>query len=250
MKDSLEHFDIEYSKTFNPPKDISFIFYNKKTWQTVRNLIPAANCCVDFGSGGGTLLYNVADQLKDRDCLLIGVDFSIRAIKQAKNFVPRANFLCAKILETPIERESCDLALSTMTIEHIDDQAFLREMHSVLKRGGYLVVTSVLKTAFGWYYLKNSKGESVLELSHLREYASEAEFRALLELAGFQVMQCETARIRFPLVDPILKILMNRMGWSFLRHSTSSSLGNWIRKITRVPVPGYYAIEAVCRKVD
>jgi hypothetical protein len=52
------------------------------------------------GSGGGTLLYNIADQLKGRDCLLIGIDFSITAIKQAKNFVPCANFLCAKLLKT------------------------------------------------------------------------------------------------------------------------------------------------------
>jgi hypothetical protein len=137
-----------------------------------------------------------------------------------------------------------------MTIEHVDDRAFLCEVRSVLRPGGCLVVTSVLKTTFAWYYLKNAKGESVLELSHLREYASEAEFRALLERAGFQVMQCETARIRFPLVDPILKILMNKMGLSFLRHSTSSFLGNWIRKITRIPVPGYYAVEAICKKVD
>ncbi len=114
--------------------------------------------------------------------------------------------------------------------------------------GGYLVATSVLKTPYAWYYLKNNKGESVLELSHLREYSSQDEFINILEKADFKVLQCETARIKFPLIDPFCKLLMNKTGWSFFRHTTSSSFGNFMRELTRVPMPGYFAIEAVCQK--
>lgn len=249
MKETQEHFDCEYTKTFDPPKDVSFIFYNKKTWEKVRSLIPCVKICADFGCGGGTLLYNIALVSKDHSVKLIGIDFSIIAIRQAKNLVPLADFLYTDIFEAPLRPCSCDLILSTMTIEHVDDRAFLREVRSVLRPSGYFVVTSVLKTSFGWYYLKNDNGESVLELSHLREYRSEAEFRKLLENEGFKVLLCETARIRFPVIDPIFKFLMNKTGWSFLRHTTSSTIGNFLRKLTRFPVPGYYAIEAVCQKI-
>ena len=132
----------------------------------------------------------------------------------------------------------------------MDDHAFLREAYSLLKIGGHLILTSVLKTSWAYYYLKNSCGERVLETSHLREYGTKKEFIELIEDKGFKVNQCETASIRFPFVDPFFKFLMNTAGLTFLSHITSSRFGNLLRKASRIPIPGYYSIEAVCRKID
>ncbi|MDP2943892.1 MAG: class I SAM-dependent methyltransferase [Candidatus Omnitrophota bacterium] len=249
MENKREYFDSSWTRTFDPPRDIAFVVYSKKTWRALQDLLPYSGICVDFGCGGGTLLYNIARVSKDHNLRLLGIDLSINALKQAKNFVPQANLLCADFLKLPLRANSCNLILSTMTIEHVDDHLFLREIYSVLKSGGYLIVNSVLKRPLGWYYLKNTSGESVLESSHLREYKSKEEFIRLFENERFEVQQCNIVQISFPLIDPIFKFLMNKSGWYFLRHTTSCTIGNFLRKLTRFPILGYYAIEVCCKKI-
>src|SRR3972149_1139892 len=179
------HFESSYEPEFDPPRDIDFIFYCSDTWKAVRRLARSARVVIDLGSGGGTLLYNVA---RSTAGTVAGVDFSLKAIKGASRLVPRAGFACGDLLNLPVRDRAADLVLSTMVIEHLDDEAFLKEAWRVLKPGGCLAITSVMR------------------------------------------------------------MLMRRGGISSLKGFTSSQTGNFLRKAARVPVPGYYSIEALCIK--
>ena len=242
---SRSHFESSYETEFDPPRDIDFIFYCRDTWKAVRRLARGARVVIDLGSGGGTLLYNVA---RCATGVVAGIDFSMSAIRGAARLVPAAGFACGDLLSLPVRDRAAYLVLSTMVIEHLDDRAFLKEAWRILKPGGCLVVTSVMKRPWAWYYLKNNSGERVLEATHLREYGSIEEFTALLGQSGFRVARCEASPIRFPVLDPVMRALFRRGGVSSLKGFTSSRAGNLLRKAARVPVPGYYSIEALCVK--
>src|SRR3990172_10041927 len=79
------HFESSYETEFDPPRDIDFIFYCSDTWKAVRRLARGARVVIDLGSGGGTLLYNVA---RCATGVVAGIDFSMSAIRGAARLVP------------------------------------------------------------------------------------------------------------------------------------------------------------------
>lgn len=200
---------------------------------------------MDLGAGGGTLLYNVSRVTKTE---LIGVDFSEVALLQLKMLVPKAKILKEDVTATSLNNESCDFCLSAMIIEHVDDNKFLKEIHRVLKPGGYLLITTILRSRNAWYFYKDKEGKSVLEPSHLREYASLNSFLKLLNRNGFAVLKAKTPRVKFPLIDPFLKCLFRFLRKDFWAKFPTAKPIEFVRKISRVPIPGYYAIEVISEK--
>jgi SAM-dependent methyltransferase len=164
--------------------------------------------------------------------------------------VPKARILKEDVSKTSLSNESCDFCLSTMVIEHVDDNEFLKEVYRILRPRGWFLITTVLRRKNAWYFYKNIEGETVLESSHLREYTSVSNFLSLLKTNGFVVVKIKTPRIKFPLIDPFLKILVRFFKNDFLRRLPTTKPVETFRKITRIPIPGYYAIEVVAQKRD
>ena len=126
-----------------------------------------------------------------------------------------------------------------------DDKSFIKEAYRTLKPGGYFFVTSVIKTKGAWYFYKNASGESVLEPSHLKEYKSIQEFENVLKPMGFTIIQSSSPRIRYPLLDPLLKLLMKFFGIkNLLRWKAVERL----RLSIRLPIPGFFAAEVLAKK--
>lgn len=242
---SHNHFKRQWTTTFYPPKNIAFVIYDKEIWHFIQGFLKGSVRIVDLGAGGGTLLFNIS---KVTQAQLIAVDFSSEALAQLKKMVPEAKILEEDVVETSIDNASCDFVLSTMTIEHVNDTKLLQEVYRIVKEHGYFLVTTVLKTPRAWYFYKNRDGVIVLEPSHLREYTSVQNFLALLNRHGFKIMKAKTPKIKFPLVDPILKLLFRIFKTKFWGKLPTTRPLEYIRKITRVPIPGYYAIEVVAQK--
>jgi ubiquinone/menaquinone biosynthesis C-methylase UbiE len=72
-----------------------------------------------------------------------GIDIGPRLIERCRKKSPNARFIEASVSALPFNTESFDIVLCTEVIEHVEDQkkAF-SETYRVLKKGGYLVLTT------------------------------------------------------------------------------------------------------------
>lgn len=240
-----EHFKTQWNKAVFSPKDVQFVVYSKEIWEFAKKILVNCKIVIDLGAGGGTLLYNVK---RITTANLIAVDFSHEALPYLKAMVPEAKIVINNITETSFKDERIDFCFSTMTIEHVDDNKFIQEVYRIMKPGGYFFVTTVLKKKWAYFFYKNKDGIMVLEPSHLREYGSLKEFVEKLTTYGFKVLKLDTPRIKFPLIDPLLKSIFKIIKSELLNSLFSTKPIEYLRKITRFPIPGYYAIEVIVQK--
>ena len=211
-------------------------------WKLCLKYLKESDLVADYGSGGGTLLYNLA---KFENARVIGIEKAESAIMQSKSLNPQLDVIRGDILNTPFKSESIDFIFSTMAIEHVDDKKFSEEVFRTLRPGGYFFVTSVIKSKNAWYFYKNTAGETVLEPSHLKEYKSIQEFKNILKPVGFTIVKSSAPRIRFSLLDPLFKLVIkyakikNLIGWKSIE---------FLRLLTKIPIPGYFAVEVLAKK--
>jgi len=190
----------------------------------------------DFGCSNGDLLY-LLQRINNRN-LFFGIDISDEIILRNKKKNNDIIFSCQDLLNTNFEENFFDLIISSMVIEHIkNDKEMIEEIHRVLNKDGILVIISVLKKDNAWYYLKNKNGESVLELSHVKEYKTIEDFTNLFDKNKFNIILTKIEQIKFPFIDFFLRRIkiLNRLNLSFLR-------------AIRIPVKGYYSIECIVSK--
>jgi len=241
-----KHFENQYQrKGFFSPKDISFLIYDQEIWSLAKMLLQDSKVAVDLGAGGGTLLYN-ASQVSPTQ--LIAVDFSDVAVESLKKMFPQATILKEDVTQTSLANGSCDFLMSTMTIEHVDDHKFLKEANRILRDKGHFLVTTVMRAPGAWYLYKDKEGKSVLEPTHLREYPSLERFLDLLREYGFKTLKAKTPRIKYPLVDPLVKLVFGFLKNDFWNSLPAGRPIEFLRKISRIPIPGYYAIEVIAQK--
>ena len=239
-----EYFKNQYGKQHGTPKHIRFVIYDDKMWRLCLKHIKASNWVADYGSGGGTLLYNVAQFSNAR---LLGVEQVELPAIQSKALIPELNVVRGNIMDTPLKNECIDFVFSTMVIEHVDDKNFTEEVYRTLKPGGYFFVTSVIKTKNAWYFYKNTAGETVLDPSHLKEYKSIQEFEEVFDSIGFTIVKSNTSRIRYPVLDPLLKWLVKFAG---MQNLLEWKIVEFLRLSTQIPIPGYFAGEVLAKKIE
>lgn len=135
---------------------------------------------------------------------------------------------------------SLDFVISTMVMEHVlDERRYLDEIRRLLRPGGRAYVTTVFKRRWAWYFRKRGE-ETVLDPSHLREYVDLEAFEALVMEPGrfAKLLALELVPLRFPLLDPLLFRVGDRLGTGAVR---------WLRR-ARVPIPGYFSLEFVVER--
>ena len=237
-----QHFENQWSNYYGSPKNISFVIYDNSMWKLCLKYLKASDLVADYGSGCGTLLYNLA---KFSNARVIGIEQAESAIIQSKLLTPQLDIIRGDILNTPLKRQSIDFIFSTMVVEHVDDEIFLEEVSRTLRPGGYFFVTSVVKSKNAWYFYKNTAGETVLESSHLREYKSIQEFENLLKPLDFTIIKSSAPRICFSLLDPLFKLVVE---FGKIKNLFSWKPIELLRLSTKIPIPGYFAVEVLAKK--
>ncbi|MEI6631165.1 MAG: class I SAM-dependent methyltransferase [bacterium] len=250
MGSNKKYFDDCYKWSLEPVKDITFSLYSANTWETFRKYICDDKAIIDLGCGAGVLLYNI-HKVASRfiNCNVVGYDFAEESISLARQLCPGVIFKTGGILNTEFKSNTFDIIASTMAIEHVDDEMFIKEIARIIKPNGILLLTTVMKKKWAWYYLKNKNGKRVLELTHLREYANPQELISKLRKYGFKTVFLETPAIKFSILDFVLirlaKIFKKRL---FLEIAAKDIIVK-LRKIFKVTVPGYFAIEIIATRI-
>jgi len=111
--------------------------------QAIGSLLDAVNAkpklkVLDLCCGQG----NVSEALANRDCHVIGVDFSPAMLALADARVPDAVFIRADAQELPFGNQEFDIVVSNLGVCHVPDQPrALSEARRVLRRGGRFAMT-------------------------------------------------------------------------------------------------------------
>lgn len=214
-------------------------------------LLPNASRIADLGCSHGTNLIEMtrlAPQAK-----IVGFDFSDVALGKAKTFTKgneNISFQQIDFLNEAIGKEEFDLAFCSQVIEHIPgDARFLENVAASMKQGGTLMLSTVYKKKGAWYLYKKPSGERVLEPTHVKEYTDTEELLTILREAGFEILDYDLRLFKFPLIDVALKIMTKLFKNRFVFNIVNSKAITFLRRITQVPIFGFYNFQILARKV-
>ena len=169
---------------------------------------------IDLGCGDGALIYAIKKEFPA--IKIVGVDISPRRINGLKKNLPNEKFYVRDVCDTKL-KDGFDFVHSGQVIEHVeDDKKMVDEMYRLLKDGGILYVSSVIKKPWAIYQYRN-KGKFVLDPTHEREYKDRKEFLDLFKIK-FKLIKCNMYPVRMP-----------KFGLS-------------------IRIPGYYIVEGIWRK--
>lgn len=138
---------------------------------------------LDVGCGTGKLLRRAYTYWPEAQ--LIGVDPANGMIEVAKRLTPNATFFTGMVEALPLQDASFDLALSTVSFHHWQDQgAGIREIARVLRPGGYFILVDA------------SFPDWLMRVFHMKRFHNPAQLRALFNQAGFHVQTQRTLTLR------------------------------------------------------
>ncbi len=139
MDESNQHFE-KWSETYDHSL-LQHIFFDRLQHAALV-LVPAADPLediLDVGCGTGRLLRKA--RARWPQARLYGVDLSEGMIAQARRRLPEAHFYVAPAEKIPLPDHSIDLAFSTVSFHHWNDQqAGLGEIARVMRPGGRFIL--------------------------------------------------------------------------------------------------------------
>ena len=128
---------------------------------------------LEIGCGTGWL----SAKLKDFGPVT-AVDLAVEVIRAAKSRVPEIDFRSGDVFELQLPIGSFDVVVTLETLSHVSDQAkFVCRISELLKRGGYLVLTTQNKFVF------DRRGDVVENPRYIRKWVT---MRTLKQLLGPQ----------------------------------------------------------------
>jgi ubiquinone/menaquinone biosynthesis C-methylase UbiE len=142
---------------------------------------------LDVGCGTGHLLREA--RLRWPNAQFIGVDAAEGMVETAQQLTPDATFHVGRAEDLPLPDASIDVALSTMSFHHWNDQAVgVREMARVLRPGGRFFLADISIPA------------SLAKLIHPSRVHTPVSLRNLFTQAGLEVVEQKPIFSRFVIV--------------------------------------------------
>jgi SAM-dependent methyltransferase len=210
----------------------------------------------DLGAGDGGTLWPL-----DRAGLIgetiYAVDISAQHVALCERLSPKVKGIISDVAHVDeLADESVDAVVSSQVIEHLpDDSVLAPEIARILRPGGWFYVASVIRGPHAFWFYKGKPPAPErwqLDPTHMREYASEEDFRAVLEHPQLEFDVVRSKRLKFPLTDFMFRIASvahlverERLPELYL------NLPGWLsraRRGTGIPIPGYRWVEASGRK--
>lgn len=193
----------------------------------------------DVGCGDGTVL----EMLRQRGVLTAAyaIDPSETRVKRAEQ-IPGVTGVVADGTAIPLPDGSVDGVVCLSVIEHVPDQAALvGEIARILRPGGWWYIGSCIRGPHAWWIYRRG-GRSWLDPTHVREYGSEAEFRAAVSHESLGIELLESFPLTFAASDLVMRAVRSD-GSVYARHPRTQRL-----RSVRITVPGYRTVEAAGRR--
>ena len=220
---------------------------SRSAWNFISPLVRNAAVILDVGCGTGTLIYNIGKQIKP-NTIAVGLEMQRRRCEMAL-LKTQGEFICADALHMPFANETVSMVLSTMVIEHVDDETLLREVSRALKDGGFLVLTTVVRGEEANYFYKDEEGRSLLAPDHIREYDSGQEVLQLIKSYGFVTRASVIYPFKLSLPTAFLSILYRLFPNKILEILATTDLVSTLRTKLTISVPRYFIVEVVMQKI-
>src|SRR2546423_7112503 len=210
----------------------------------------------DLGAGDGGTLWPL-DHAGLIGETIYAVDISAEHVALCERLSPKVHGIVSDVAHVEeLPDASVDAVVSSQVIEHLpDDRVLAPEIARLLRPGGWFYVSSVIRgpRAFWLYKGKPPAPERwQLDPTHMREYASEDDFRAAVAHPDLELDVVRSSQLKFPLTDAVLRaasagrlVARERLPELYLR------LPRWVARARRaggVPIPGYRWVEAAGRK--
>ncbi len=139
---------------------------------------------LDAGSGTGYATRHLERRFKKSQIIVL--DFAEQMLLQAKTqkkWLSRQQFLCADVMQLPVQAESIDLAFSNLTLQWCGDlKAALFELRRILQPGGLLTFSTL--GAETLYELRQS-WMAVDDQPHVNSFLDLHEIGDAMVQAGF-----------------------------------------------------------------
>jgi ubiquinone/menaquinone biosynthesis C-methylase UbiE len=180
----IEHFD-HWSSTYEDSwmQRVFFDPAHQAVLALAAKFVQQPASVLDVGCGTGKLLRQARTRWPEAQ--LIGVDPANGMIETAKRLTPNATFFPGMAEALPLQDTSVDLALSTISFHHWQDQAAgIREIARVLRPGGYFLLVDM------------SFPDWLIRVFRLKRVHSHARLQALFNQAGLQVQTQQKAAWR------------------------------------------------------
>lgn len=200
---------------------------------------------IDVGCGDGTLLHqlNSLGYFGEIEQLW-GVDLSESRLKNVAQISDKITVFQAdaQYLEG-VPDSFFDLVISTQVIEHVqDDVQMLKSLYRIAQPEGVIYVDTILRKPYGFYFYRNSKGDFVLDPTHVREYTDTADLEDKARIANLKVMYSCLTPMRVSPINFFLRLLRidnEQISRSFFLRT--------LQKI-KIPIIGYKCLKLVMTK--
>ena len=160
---------------------------------------------LDLGSGGGGFLGYIASQNADgTDQMLLGLDKSAFAIRQAERWqAENIRWLCADVLHMPLVHNSVDWVTSSLFLHHFDNEVvvdILRAASQVARKG--VVMADLTRSrpalALTWLTTRLTSRSHVFHIDGPRSVRAAFRPRELQRLAESAGLKGARVTRRFP----------------------------------------------------
>src|SRR5438034_5958483 len=163
----------------------------------------------DLGAGDGGTLWPL-DRARLVGETIYAVDISAEHVALCERLSPKVQGIVSDVAHVAeLPDASVDAVISSQVIEHLpDDRVLAPEIARVLKPGGWFYVASVIRGPHAFWLYKGKPPAPErwqLDPTHMREYASEREFRSALEHPELELEVVRSTRLKFPLTDPVFR---------------------------------------------
>jgi SAM-dependent methyltransferase len=210
----------------------------------------------DLGAGDGGTVWPLA-RAGLVDEAIHAVDISAERVASCERLSPIVHGIVADAVDVAeLPDSSVDAVVSSQVIEHLpDDRPLVAEIARILRPGGWFYVSSVIRGGHA-FWTRRGKPPAPrrwqLDATHMREYASEEEFRSVLEHDALELDVVQSSQLKFPLSDFVLRmagllrlIERDKLSTYYLRSTTLER----IREAVGIAIPGYRWVEATGHRI-